>query len=222
MGFVSELKEVFEQNRNPEYAIQMKAYMKNNFEFFGIKANERRALLKPIETKFKDELKEDVRPITKDLYARTEREFHLCGMELTAKYLKRNYLKEDLEFIEFLIVTNSWWDTVDFIAKNILGRYIEEHPQMRPKMLKSFKTSNDLWLNRSTLLFQLGYKNKTDEALLFGLCEYFSDREEFFIRKAIGWSLREYAKVRPRAVLNFVNSTQLKSLSTKEAIRNIK
>ena len=78
-----------------------------------------------------------------------------------------------------------------------------------------------MWLQRSSIIFQLGYKKNTDEALLFKQCLAHKHSEEFFIQKAIGWALREYGKTNPQSVLNFVNSADLKSLSTKEAIRNI-
>ena len=78
-----------------------------------------------------------------------------------------------------------------------------------------------MWLNRSAILFQLGYKNKTDETLFYKLCLEHRHSDEFFIQKAIGWALREYGKTNPESVLNFVRSNTLKTLSEKEAIRNI-
>ena len=78
-----------------------------------------------------------------------------------------------------------------------------------------------MWLNRSALLFQLGYKEHTDETLFYSLCLEHRHSDEFFIQKAIGWALREYGKTNPDSVLNFVRSNTLKPLSEKEAIRNI-
>ena len=132
-----------------------------------------------------------------------------------------NFTKSDIELIETLITTNSWWDTVDFISKQILGVYLTQFPEAIEIVIDKFSAPNNMWLNRSTLLFQLGYKNKTDQNILFAQCLHFKESELFFIQKAIGWSLREYGKTNPEAVLNFVNINNLKPLSHKEAIRNI-
>ena len=78
-----------------------------------------------------------------------------------------------------------------------------------------------MWLNRSAILFQLGYKTRTDESILFEQCLAHKESKEFFIQKAIGWALREYSKTNPDAVLNFVNSNQLKPLSTREALKRL-
>ncbi|MBT8272813.1 MAG: DNA alkylation repair protein, partial [Bacteroidia bacterium] len=146
---------------------------------------------------------------------------HMCAMEIIEKELRRSYDKADIAFIEELIVTNSWWDSVDFIAKNILGKYLATYPDQTKTTVERFSRSSNLWLNRSSIIYQLGYKQNTDAKILFRQCERFRHSDEFFIQKAIGWALREYAKTDPKAVMDFVKSTQLKPLSQREAIRNI-
>ena len=123
--------------------------------------------------------------------------------------------------IEHLIVNNSWWDSVDFISKNVLGKYLQLFPEQIQNTVERFSKSNNLWLNRSSILYQLGYKKNTNAAILFNQCERFKESDEFFIQKAIGWALREYGKTNPKAVLGFVKSTKLKPLSHREAIRNL-
>ena len=137
------------------------------------------------------------------------------------KQLKRNYKKEDIQLIEKLIITNSWWDSVDTIAKNILGEYLLEYPLETKKVIERFSNSENMWLKRSAILFQLGYKQKTNFDMLKSECEKHKNSNEFFIQKAIGWALREYGKTNPEAVRNFVASTNLKPLSKKEALKNI-
>ena len=88
-------------------------------------------------------------------------------------------------------------------------------------VIERFSNSENMWLNRSVILFQLGYKQKTNFDLLKSECEKHKNSNEFFIQKAIGWALREYGKTNPEAVRNFVNSTNLKTLSKKEALKNI-
>jgi 3-methyladenine DNA glycosylase AlkD len=199
----------------------MRAYMKDKFEFFGIKATKRRELLGIARTRNKLELREHSRQIAKELYRLPQREFHMCAMEIFHKQLRKSYKKEDINDITYLLSTNSWWDSVDFIAKNILGTYLIQYPDQVAPVISDYSESSDMWLNRSSIIFQLGYKTKTNEKILFSQCLKFRHSKEFFIQKAIGWALREYGKTMPENVINFVNSTQLKPLSQKEAIRNI-
>jgi 3-methyladenine DNA glycosylase AlkD len=221
MNFLNTLTNLYTSNRNEDFALQMHNYMKCKFNFFGIKATERRILLKTAIDEHKKEVARNYKQIAKDLFQLEEREFHMCAIEIIEKYSRKHYDQEDISLINYLIVNNSWWDTVDFIAKQILGKYLIQYPEKIKDVILKFSNSENLWLIRSTVLFQLGYKSKTNEELLYGLCIINSNSNEFFIKKAIGWSLREYGKTNPKSVLNFVNSTELKPLSKKEAIRNI-
>ena len=110
---------------------------------------------------------------------------------------------------------------MDTIAKNILGEYLLEFPLETESVIERFSNSDNLWLNRSAILFQLGYKQKTNFDLLKSECEKHKNSNAFFIQKAIGWALREYAKTNPEGVKNFVATSNLKPLSKKEALKNI-
>ncbi|MFV5693120.1 DNA alkylation repair protein [Flavobacterium sp. LT1R49] len=221
MNFIIALENALKQNKNPENAFAMAKYMKNNFPFFGIKTEERRRILKEIWKENKQEVTENAREIAVALYSKQEREFQYCAIEILIKELKGNYKKEDIQLIEKLIGTNSWWDSVDTIAKYILGEYLLEFPLETKNIIERFSKSENMWLNRSAILFQLNYKQKTDTAFLFSECLRQAHSKEFFIQKAIGWALREYAKTNPEAVKNFVLNHNLKPLSTKEALKNI-
>jgi 3-methyladenine DNA glycosylase AlkD len=221
MNFIPALENAFEVNQNPENAFAMAKYMKNNFPFFGIKTEERRCIFKEIWKENKQEVSANVRGIALDLYSMQEREFHYCAIEILIKELKGNYKKQDIQLIEKLILTNSWWDSVDTIAKYILGEYLLEFPLETKNVIARFSDSQNMWLNRSVILFQLGYKQKTNADFLFSECLKHSHSKEFFIQKAIGWALREYAKLNPEAVRAFVKNNTLKPLSTKEALKNI-
>lgn len=122
--------------------------------------------------------------------------------------------------IEKLITTNSWWDCEDSIAKNILGQYLLKHPNEIFDVIERFSNSNSIWLNRSAIVFQLGYKKNTNFDLLKSECEKHKTSKKFFIQKAIGWALREYLKTNPEQVKNYVNSSNLKPLRQKEALKN--
>ncbi len=221
MNFISSLEKAFKENGNTENAIAMSKYMKDNFSFFGIKTDERRRIFKTVWAENQEEVFENTREITSLLFAKKERELHYCALEILMKNLKNNYQKEDIQLIENLITTNSWWDSVDVIAKFILGGYLQLFPFETDNVISRFSNSENMWINRSTILFQLGYKEKTNFDLLKLVCEKHKKSTEFFIQKAIGWALREYAKINPEAVKDFVLVSNLKKMSEKEALKNL-
>ncbi|WP_411895598.1 DNA alkylation repair protein [Winogradskyella sp. A2] len=222
MSFVAQLISSFENHRNEANAIPMRAYMKHKFAFFGIKSMLRKSLLREVVNANKGEVKSNLTEISKTLFKKPERELHYCAMEIYARFKKRHYIKSDIMFIEFLITENSHWDTVDFIAKHILGQFLMELPEMRDEVIQKYSTDDNMWLNRSAILFQLGYKEKTDFSILSNLAIMHKDSNEFFIKKAIGWALREFAKYNSYAVINFVESTDLKPLSKREALKHFR
>jgi 3-methyladenine DNA glycosylase AlkD len=221
MNFITELENTFAANAKAENALPMAKYMKDLFPFYGIKTDERRAILKSVCKKHQTEIKSNIRAIGWELFLKKERELQYCGIEIIMKSLKNNYIIEDIVWIEKLLITNSWWDSVDTISKYILGSYLKQFPTEIATVVQRFSNAENIWLNRSVILFQLGYKSTTDFNLLQSLCLKHSHSNEFFIRKAIGWALREYAKTDPDAVRKFVLQTNLKPLSKKEALKNI-
>lgn len=221
MNFILALETAFTANKNPENAFAMAKYMKNNFPFIGIKTEERRRIFKEIWKENKNEVSANARAIVFHLYSKPEREFQYCAIELLIKELNGNYKKEDIQLIEKLITNNSWWDSVDTIAKNLLGKYLVEFPLETTNVIERFSNSDNMWLNRSAILFQLGYKQKTNGTLLFSECLKQSHSKEFFIQKAIGWALREYAKSNPEKVKEFIKTNPFKPLSKKEALKNM-
>ena len=221
MGFISKLEKAFQGKSNSDNAFAMSKYMRNHFSFFGIKTEERRRIFKEVWKENKKEVGGNPRKIALELYSKPQRELQYCAIEILIKQLKGNYKKEDIQLIEKLISTNSWWDSVDTIAKNILGQYLLEYPLEIENVITPFSNSENIWLNRSAILFQLGYKQKTNFELLKSECEKHKNKNDFFIRKAIGWALREYAKTNSEAVKNYVDSSDLKPLSKKEALKNI-
>ena len=221
MSFISQLEAAFDQKRNEENAFLMKKYMKNLFSFYGIKTEERRAVFHDLLKSNEQEISQNYREIALTLFKKEFRELHYCGIEILIKNLKKNYQKDDVKLIETFLITNSWWDSVDTISKYLLGQYLIELPNETEKVIERFSNSENKWLNRSAILFQLGYKKNTNYELLFSECVKHSQSKEFFIQKAIGWALREYGNVNPTLVINFVNNTDLKPLSRKEAIRKL-
>jgi 3-methyladenine DNA glycosylase AlkD len=222
MSFINDLEKDFRQHSNPEMAAPMEAYMKNKFSFLGIKTEMRRALLNKHWKAHKDEVKTNYRAITWELFQMKEREFHQCAIDILTKEIKKNYQIDDIDLIEQFLITNSWWDSVDTLAKYVLGNYLLQYPSEIYKTVERFSNSSNMWLNRSAILFQLSYKDKTDFELLQSLCEHHKESKEFFIQKAIGWVLRDYSRYNPIGVKNYVAMAKLKPLSEREALRLLK
>lgn len=221
MNFIQNIEHDLRAKANREVAIPMEDYMKNNFSFLGIKTEERRSIFNENCTKYKDEIKSNFRSIAWSLFTMKEREFHQCGMDLIIKEIKKKYVLEDIQLIEKMLITNSWWDSVDALAKYLLGGYLQAFPLETYKIIERFSNSDNMWLNRSAIIFQLSYKEKTNFEILKSECERHKNSDEFFIQKAIGWALREYGTYNPKAVIEYVNSTNLKPLSKREALRRL-
>mgnify|MGYP001570720907 CR=1 FL=1 len=144
------------------------------------------------------------------------------GLELYEKY-KKQLTPEDLPVFEFMILNKSWWDTVDFIAPKLVAGLFRVEPKLITRTTTRWMNSKNIWLIRSSLIFQLHYKINTNETLLAKLILQCSDHSDFFVRKAIGWSLRQYARTNPVFVKKFVklHQKQLAPLSFREALKNL-
>ncbi len=219
--FIEVLTEEFQRHRNSEIAAGQKAYMRDQFEFFGIKAPIRKEIQKPFLVKTYLPEKTELERLLKELWNKPEREFQMFGQEFVAKY-QRQFEEKDIELLEYMVVNKSWWDTVDFIAAHLMGSYFKIFPEFRQKYVDKWLDSENMWLQRSAILFQLKYKENTDTELLSYVINKLLGSKEFFINKAIGWILRDYSKRNPEWVIDFVNQTDLHSLSRKEALRIIK
>ena len=149
-----------------------------------------------------------------------QREWQYVAMEIVEKSVKKAD-QSLLDLAEWMITNKSWWDSVDFVAPNIAGALFKKYPEIKMQYIEKWMQSGNLWLQRSCLLHQLRDNKSVDEALLFNLCERLAGHPDFFIRKAIGWSLRQYSKSFPVAVTDFVNTHQLSNLSRKEALKVI-
>jgi 3-methyladenine DNA glycosylase AlkD len=123
--------------------------------------------------------------------------------------------------LEYLILTKPWWDTVDALASHPVGTHFQRFPAVKRKYLGKWRKSKNIWLRRTAILFQLGYKKETDFDLLSDIIRENLGSDEFFINKAIGWALRQYAYTDPKAVRRFVRETRLHSLSRREATKHL-
>jgi len=219
--FIETLTAEFQKNADSKIAAEQKAYMRDQFEYYGIKTPKRREIQKPFLVKqFLPSKKEGVE-IVKLLWNKPQRDYHYVAQELLFKYA-RQMEKEDIAIFEFMVTNKSWWDTVDFIATKLMGGYFKIYPEKRKSFVEKWLKSDDIWLQRSALLFQLKYKKYLDTELLALTIERLLGSKEFFINKAIGWVLRDYSRVNPEWVLDYVSNTSLSNLSKREALRLIK
>ena len=218
--YLNPLSEAFQKNADAKNAIGQKAYMRNQFEFLGMTSPIRKNLQKPWLIKANLPHKTKLESIVKALWLKPQREFQFFAQELMFKYIKQFELK-DIAIIEYMITHKSWWDTIDYIAANLLGSYFKLYPAQRIIYVKKWLDSGNFWLQRSAILFQLKYKDQVDTEMLSHVIRSLLGSKEFFINKAIGWMLREYSKTNPSWVINFVKGHQLEKLSQREALRLI-
>ncbi|MRG85686.1 DNA alkylation repair protein [Salinibacillus xinjiangensis] len=209
------LVQLFEENRNEENTIPMQKYMRDQFPFFGIKTPLRSELLK----KFYQETGIHKEPFQKDfvlaLWEKDEREFQAVAVDYVVRF-KKKLEQDDLKLMEYLITTKSWWDTVDAIAQHPVGTIACNFPAVIPSVIEKWAYGDNLWLRRSAIIFQLKYKENTNEELLYRYIKANANSKEFFIQKGIGWALREYSKTNPDSVQAFIAENELAKLSVRE------
>jgi 3-methyladenine DNA glycosylase AlkD len=216
-AFVGNIQKTLESHRNPEKAVPMAAYMKHHFLFLGLPRTDLDPLTKPL-------LKE-VKPFADEtflhqssllLWQLPEREYQYVAINFLYTYSDQAS-EETLLLIEQLVIHKSWWDTVDSLA-SLVGKLAWTFPPWKKK-LDGYSTHENFWLRRIALLYQLNHREKTDSKRLFRYCRVNAKGKEFFIRKAIGWALREYSKTDPDTVRAFLfeNKDRLSALSVREA-----
>lgn len=198
----------------------MKDYLRGQYDFFGIKSPERRQLTSEYVSAVGLPESECLQQVVAQLWREPKREMQHTAMELLFRREKELTL-DDLPLLEKMVTTKSWWDTVDFISYKLVGRLLARHPEPEPTVARRMSDSGNLWLIRVSILFQLLRKEKTDEKLLTEMILRHEDHPDFFIRKAIGWALRDYAKTAPAWVRSFVKKNNLSPLSAREALKNL-
>ncbi len=218
--YFAELRSAFEKHANPATAAGAKAYMRDLFEYYGLTSPLRRKLTIEFIEKSGYPPYEQLEEMVHYAWEQPQREWQYAALEIVGKFVKKAD-QSQLDLAEWMITNKSWWDSVDFIAPNIAGVLFKRYPELKMQYIEKWMQSGNLWLQRSCLLHQLRDNKTADRNLLFNLCERLADHPDFFIRKAIGWSLRQYSKTFPQAVIDFVNSHTLSNLSRKEALKVI-
>ncbi|MES2646483.1 MAG: DNA alkylation repair protein [Bacteroidota bacterium] len=218
MPFISKLNSRLLSLSTNERRLSAEAYMRNQFPFIGVDTTTRRKVFKAILEEAGKPLFEDLDKTINYLFT-LERELQYCAVELFALY-KKEWDSDSIAIIEKCIVTKSWWDTVDYIASDLAGPYFKLFPKQIIPVTERWNKSGNFWLQRSSLLFQKKYREQTNKDLLAKYILHCAHSNEFFIQKAIGWCLREFAKTDPAWVKKFVQQNALKPLSVREALKH--
>lgn len=209
----------FARSADDEVAAGMAAYMKNRFAFYGVAAPLRKELQRAYLAKECLPPFEKLADHIEVLWEHDGREAQYFALDLCAKYL-RKFREQDLELLEYMASNKQWWDSIDPIATKLMGAYFSMYPEQRIPAVSRWLEGDDFWLQRCGVLFQLKYKERMDTDLLQSAILPVRQSNEFFIQKAIGWVLREYRKTNRLWVDEFVERTDLKPLSRREALKH--
>jgi len=206
---------------DPARAVSMAAYMRDQFPFFGLPAPTLRAVERAVLAGLPKPAEADLRDFATAAWQRAEREYHYVACD----YLRKHAAVAGpglLPVVHTLITTKSWWDTVDTLATRLVGGLVRRHPALVARM-DEWSADENMWLVRTAILFQLHYGEATDTERLFGYCARQAGHRDFFVRKAIGWALRHYARTDPAAVRDFLagHGDRLSPLSVREAAKHL-
>jgi 3-methyladenine DNA glycosylase AlkD len=218
--YTQNLRNLLSEHSNPEFAEKAAAYMKDHFVFYGMKAPVSRPLFKQYLKESTPPQYNDLPEVVLELWLEPERELQYFAIELLQSR-KKEWTEDIIELFETIIVTKSWWDSVDAISSALVSVYFKRFPhQIRP-ITEGWMDSGNMWLQRVSLIFQLTYRKETDTELMFGYMRRLNHSKEFFIQKAIGWALRQHARTDADLVRHFVENTKLAPLSKREALKHI-
>jgi 3-methyladenine DNA glycosylase AlkD len=220
MNRLESLKPLFEANTDANKAIGMAAYMRNKFTFLGLSTTLRRELSKQWRKELLQTSPHEIIETCKTLWNEPCREYQYVALDVLHVFIKK--ATEDFApHIEWFVTQKPWWDTVDILSTTVAGTYMRRFPHVKNTLAREWNNHPSFWMNRCAILYQLKYKETIDDDWLRECLLTHSHSKEFFIQKAIGWMLREYAKTNPEAVYALIESIALKPLSVREATKHI-
>jgi 3-methyladenine DNA glycosylase AlkD len=218
---IPELRQRLERVAQPDRAPAMAAYLRGRSAFLGVAAAERKRASRPFVAAGRTATADQLLDAADVCWAQPEREFQYAAIDLLRRW-NAALLPDSLSHIELLIRDKSWWDTVDAIAANVVGPLVERFPELVEAM-EEWIDDSDLWIARAAVLHQLTYGSDTDADRLFRAVDRRAGDSDFFMRKACGWALRQYARHDPAAVLAFVTDRgdRLSGLTRREALKHL-
>jgi 3-methyladenine DNA glycosylase AlkD len=223
---IRELREALRELADPAKAPVMQAYMKSAMPYLGIQAVPFRKATKAVLAAYPLDSFEDWRDTALALWRGARyREERYAVIELVGY---RSYQKfrtlDALPLFEEMITTGAWWDYVDPIASQRIGELLRRYPKEMRAILRDWAVSETIWKRRGAILAQLKFKGDTDLKLLYACIQPSLARPEFFLRKGIGWALRQHPWTDPEEVIRYVKANEklLSPLSQREALKNIR
>ena len=218
---LSQLEVDLEEIGDADRAAQMAAYMKDQFPFLGVAAKPRRDALRPAIGAAKAASAEELLDAAEWCWTRDPRELQYCGCDLL-RAGAASLEPEHLPRVRALVESKSWWDTVDTLASHTVGTMVDRNRSLSPTM-DAWIDDENFWVARVAILHQLGWKDHAEPDRLFGYAERRAADTEFFIRKALGWALRNLARDFPNEVRRFVDEHrgQLSGLTIREATKHL-
>ena len=222
--FLQALEQTFIPLADAAKAQAMKAYLLNQFEFLGLPAPVRRQAVRDLG-KVAWSSSTELLQAAVLLWQKPEREYRYTAVDLLRKHSTLLHVN-DLPALQALLLREPWWETVDgltAVIAEVLHAAVQSTANSA-KVMDAWLKHPSFWVRRSAMLHQLGWRLDSDTTRLFGYAQKLAEEKEFFIRKAIGWALRDYARWNPQAVTDFLaqHSTNLSGLTVREAAKHLK
>jgi 3-methyladenine DNA glycosylase AlkD len=219
-----QLRSRLQQVSDPEKAPQMQKYMKSSMPYLGVPAPFARKVFKDTFAKLHFENEDSWRNAILYIWENARfREEWYAAVALCECRLSNGFLTPDtLSLYERMIVTGAWWDVVDALASHCVAELLRRYPKQIRKEMLTWSRSENIWKRRTSIICQLGFKQETDLKLLYACIQPSLGSKEFFLRKAIGWALRQYAWTNPGEVRRYVQAheSEMSPLSMREALKN--
>ncbi len=218
---VAALETEFRMAGDAERALGMRRYMRDQFAFFGVPTPERRSIARRVLDPLGPPSPGDLEVIGRLAWEVDEREMQYAAVDVLSRHVQVAR-PELLDIVGVLVTTKSWWDTVDALASNVVGPLVRQYPHLVDE-LDAWIEGDELWLARTAILHQLGYRDHTDVNRLFRYSLAWAQCSDFFARKAIGWALRQYARTDPDTVRHFLaeHDDVLSQLTVREASKHL-
>ncbi len=218
--YVKRIQDLLVRAGEPARAEQQAAYMRHQFDYCGLGAPQWMALVKSFYATHGMYTGKPLKAFVLLCFDQDYREVHYAGLTMMERMLKLQD-RDWIRVLEQCITTRSWWDSVDWLAK-LTGIHILRFPELQERYAYAWINGSNMWLQRVAIIHQLSYKENTNEVLLFELIQRSAESREFFIQKACGWALRQYARTRPEEVLAFLRHQPVSKLTYREAVKHLK
>ncbi len=218
---IKKLEKIFEENKDEQQALKMEAYLRNQFKMLGIPKSKRAGLEKEFIKETKKLNNDELITLVNELHNKDYREYMYTAQQILLANFKKLTI-EDIYKITNLALINPWWENADGYVM-VIKRWLKQNPGYIKEYVNKYYNNKNFWLRRISIIAQLSLKEKTDFEVLKKAIKYNIKDKEFFIQKAIGWSLRDYSKSNPKEVRNFIeeNKDKLSNLAIKEGSKYI-